>query len=151
MPLCSAQRPCLVFPKSLPMANTSLMNGRDIMTWGVHHSRILIHELTWRLARTPYVKKLCIKLILWTNSGRGLTKLSMVILFSPVLKTNSLQTVAEECLKNSCRWHHPPTQTLITQSLRTNPHSVCVEATPSLFLCFRFLLLCQISHFSIRL
>ena len=52
MLLCSVRRLCLAFPKSLPMANTSLMKGRAIMTRGVHHSRILNHELTCRLARS---------------------------------------------------------------------------------------------------
>lgn len=52
MLLCSVRRLCLAFPTSLPMANTSLMKGRAIMTRGVHHSRILNHELTCRLARS---------------------------------------------------------------------------------------------------
>ena len=51
-PLCSVRRLCLAFPKSLPMANTSLLKGRALMTRGLHYSRILNQELTCRLARS---------------------------------------------------------------------------------------------------
>lgn len=47
----SVRRLSLVLPKSLRMANTLLIEGRPITTWGVHHSRIINCELTCRLAR----------------------------------------------------------------------------------------------------